>query len=159
MVEILIDVVLALVFIVVGFYITRALEKRHLPKIAVARQKAITGKWFGVYRQEDNDNREGCELSIKMYLKAGSRSIIGTMTVSEDTEYEFNIEGSFYHNKYLRLNYTASGKTESAVDFGSMFLVLGDFPDKMSGKLAGYGSVSESLISGNLAIERYNNAN
>ena len=157
--EIFIDVVSALIFIVVGFYITRYLEKRHLPKIAIARQKAITGKWHGVYRQEPNDNREGCELSINLDLNAGPRSIIGTMSVSEDVLYEFNIEGSFYHNKYLRINYTASGKTESAVDFGSIFLVLGDFPNKMSGKLAGYGSVSEALITGGLTIEKNNNAN
>lgn len=81
------------------------------------------------------------------------------MIVSENMEYEFDLEGAFYHNKYLRLHYTASGKTESAVDFGSIFLVLGDFPNKISGKLAGYGSISEALISGSLSFEKQNNTN
>jgi len=157
--DILIDIVFAFVFIIVGFYVTRALEKRHLPKITTARQKAITGEWNGIYKQENNDNREGCELSIKMNLSAGSRLVVGVMTVSEETKFEFNIDGSFYHNKYLRLNYTASGETESAVDFGSIFLVLGDFPNKMSGRLAGYGSVSESLISGVITMEKNNDEN
>jgi len=157
--EILVDFVFAFAFIFIGYYVTRALEKRQLPKIETARQKAISGKWSGIYKQEANEKRDGCELSIDMDLKAGPRKIVGTMIVSEDMEYEFDIEGAFYHNKYLRLHYTASGKTESAVDFGSMFLVLGDFPNKMSGKLAGYGSVSETLITGNLMIEKHNNAN
>lgn len=152
--EFLINIVVAFAFIFIGFYVTRALEKRHLPKIALARRKAISGKWFGVYHQDSNKNRDGHDLAITLEIEAGARLIVGRMTVEEDAIYEFSVEGSFYHNKYLRLNYTASGNTESAVDFGSMFLVLGDFPNKIAGKLAGYGSVSEALISGTLVLEK-----
>jgi hypothetical protein len=154
-----IDIVFAFVFIVVGFYITRALEKRHLPKITASRKKAISGEWAGVFRQDQNENREEKEFPIKLTLIAGTRSITGIMVVDENATFEFRVDGTFYHNKYLRLNYTASGVTEAAVDFGSIFLVLGDYPDRMTGKLAGYGSISESLISGPLTLEKHTNAN
>jgi hypothetical protein len=159
----LIEIIFALALTVAGsfwgFYLNRYLEKRHLPKITAARQKAISGEWIGIYAQDENDNRERKDLSIVLRLDAGPRLVNGLMIVSEETKFQFHIEGSFYHNKYLRLNYIASGDTEYAIDFGSIFLVLGDYPNKMTGKLAGYGSISEALISGSISLEKNITAN
>jgi len=137
-----------------GFYLNRALEKRYLPKITSARQKAISGVWEGTYKQEDSEKRDEQNISFKLTLNAGSRTVTGLMSVVDTTNFEFHVEGSFYHNKYLRLNYTASGITEDAIDFGSIFLILGDYPNKMAGKLVGYGSISETLISGIIELNK-----
>ncbi len=138
-----------------GFYLNRFLERKSLPKITLARRKAISGKWIGKYAQDDNINRERKDLSIELELNAGSREIKGKMIVEEERlKFEFSILGSFHHNKYLSLNYTASEETAGAIDFGSIFLSLGDFPDKMTGKVAGYGSISEALISGDIHVEK-----
>ena len=157
-IEIIFAIVLTMVGSIWGFYINGALEKRRLPKITSARQKAISGTWVGTYKQAESKNREKQDISIKLTLNAGSRLVTGIMLVTDTAEFQFHIEGSFYHNKYLRLNYTASGVTEDAIDFGSVFLVLGDYPNKMAGKLAGYGSISESLISGSIELNKHNNA-
>lgn len=156
MVEIFIDIGFAFVFLFIGYYLTRALDKHHLPRIEVARQELITGKWSGVYSQEANKNKEGCELPIFMELKAGPKLITGTMIVSDRKEYEFNVEGIFYYQRYLRLNYSAAGKSKTAIDLGVLFLELDDaIEEKIIGKLAGYGSDSKTLISGSLSINKY----
>ncbi len=152
--QIIFAIVMAIIGSFMGFYITRFLEKRHLPKITKARQKAINGKWEGTYKQDANKHREEKALKIEFILEALPRKIIGKMIVEDEKKYTFSIEGPFYHNKYLRLNYTASNETEFAIDFGSIFLVLGDYPDTMDGKIAGYGSMSRALISGNVSIKK-----
>ena len=119
-----------------------------MPKITTARQKALTGTWSGKCIQDQSTKRESQELTFKLELNAGRRRISGILYVEDTNDFQFSIEGAFYHNKYLRLNYTAHGATEDAIDFGSIFLVLGDFPNKMNGKLVGYGSISEAIISG-----------
>lgn len=155
-IEILFALTITIVGSFWGFYLNRFLEKRHLPKITAARQKALSGEWKGIYTQERNESREKRDFSIVLSLDAGPRLVTGVMHVVEENEFQFHTEGSFYHNKYLRLSYTASGDTENAIDFGSIFLVLGDYPNKMSGKLAGYGSISENLISGSIVLEKHN---
>lgn len=137
-----------------GYYLHRALEKRQLPRISDARRKSITGNWAGVYYQDANEKRDAQEIRVSLELTAGSRLVTGMMRISDAADFQFHVEGAFYHDRYLRLNYTASGATEHAIDFGAIFLVLGDLPDKMSGKVAGYGSISESLISGVVDLKK-----
>ncbi len=153
-IEIVFAVTLTLVGSITGFYINRGLENLHLPKIGRKRRQAISGDWEGVYHQAANEKREAQEIAFRLSLKAGSRAIKGRLDVRDTTDYEFGIEGAFYHERYLRLNYTAVGSSAHAIDFGSMFLVLADYPDHMSGLLAGYGSLSEGLINGTVELKR-----
>lgn len=137
-----------------GFFVSFWLEKQRLPRITSARREAITGTWEGVFEQEKNERREPQKIAIKLQLKAGSRSVTGVMSVKDNAVFRFDVDGAFYHNRYLRLNYIACGETENAIDFGAVFLILGDFPNKMVGKLAGYGSISETLIAGVVALKK-----
>ncbi|MEJ2453645.1 MAG: hypothetical protein P8103_05755 [Candidatus Thiodiazotropha sp.] len=153
-IEIAFAVTLTLVGSIAGFYINRGLENLHLPKIGRTRRQAISGDWEGVYHQQANEKREAQEIVFRLSLKAGSRAIKGRLEIRDNTDYEFDIEGAFYHERYLRLNYTAAGSSAASIDFGAMFLVLADRPDTMSGLLAGYGSLSEGLINGTVDLRR-----
>jgi hypothetical protein len=143
---------LTLVGSIAGFYINRGLEKLHLPKIG--RRDAISGEWEGIYHQEANEKREAQDIALRLSLKAGSRAIKGSLDIRDEEDFEFDIEGAFYHERYLRLNYTTTGSSATTIDFGAMFLVLADRPDSMSGRLAGYGSQSSGLISGTVELRR-----
>jgi len=76
------------------------------------------------------------------------------MQMTDDEDFEFLIEGAFYHDKYLRLNYTATGCSCHAIDFGTLFLVVDAYPKKMLGELSGYGSITDGLISGKIQVNR-----
>ncbi len=66
----------------------------------------------------------------------------------------FKFKDLFYYNRYLRLTYTTTDETEDTIDFGSVFLILGDVPTSMVGKIVGYGSISQTLISGTMQLEK-----
>lgn len=152
--DLAINVIIAFAFVFIGYYVTRALDRRHLPKIEAARQEAITGTWKGVSRQDKNKNREACEFPVELVLKAGPRLVTGTMVVTDGMRYEFDVEGTFEYHKYLKLSYAAAGKTASAFDFGTLFLELDDCAAEISGSYAGYGSASKFLVSGQLSLQR-----
>ncbi len=137
-----------------GYYLTRTLDKRSLPKIEASRRRAMEGHWVGEFHQQASLNRPATTINIHLEIQAGRRQVTGKMWVEDNSKFEFKIQGAFYHNRYLRLNYTAFGESESAIDFGSLFLILGDFPKKMHGNLAGYGSLSETLIAGTLELTK-----
>jgi len=135
-----------------GYFLNRILDQKSLPKIEASRRRSLRGCWHGVYKQDYNHKRPSVEIPIEIELKVGPRKVTGVMFVSDTSRFEFNLEGAFYHNKYLRLSYTAHGETEDVIDFGALFLVLGDIPNKMAGNVAGYGSMTEGLISGTVSL-------
>lgn len=136
-----------------GFYLNNILEKRYLPKIEKVIQEAISGTWNGIFHQDKNENRPEQEIPIIFKFKATPRMIKGTMLVEDINKYNFKVEGAYYRGIYLRLTYTG----EKAIDFGSIFLFLAPRLDEMQGKIAGYGSISKTLISGNVQLEKVQN--
>ena len=152
--EIILSIVSTIVGIIGGGYFSRFLEMSYLPKITAARRIALSGKWKGMYLQEKNEKRAKQNIPVEVTLNAGSRRVTGIMQLKDGSDFQFDVEGSFSHDMYLRLNYSASGATKDAIDFGVIFIKLGQFPNKMTGKLAGSGSISETLISGSVELTK-----
>lgn len=142
-----------------GVYFQRVIERQSLPFIDYSRRKALNGEWSGVFQQQQNTRREALSLQVRITLKSSSRSVKGTMIVSDTSEFEFGLEGAFIHARFLRLNYSSIGKSSEAIDFGTLLLMLADYPNKMSGSLCGYGSISEQIVNGSIILNKDNHIN
>ncbi len=146
---------LAVATLFAGYYLNRHLDERSLPKISRARRKSLSGTWQGIYRQDSSNGRAALELALSVTLTAGRRTVHGAMEVMDaGVTFEFRVAGSFHHDEYLRLTYDAVGKTEHAKDFGVVFLRLNGLANGLAGRIAGYGSVSEALISGTVELRK-----
>lgn len=76
------------------------------------------------------------------------------MLVRDKQDFTFSIDGAFYHDRFVRLNYTPSEASSDWIDFGACLMVLGDLPDTMDGSLTGWGSISRTFISGDLELRK-----
>ena len=141
----------------IGFILHTSLDRRHLPFVEKGRRKAVTGEWEGELSQQDNENRTGVTIPIQLSFKANARSVTGTMTIRErepEGIYTFDVTGSFHFDKYLRFEYGTSGSKDTTIDFGNMFMMLNNTSTEMTGKMVGFGSISNTLIASDIKLEK-----
>jgi hypothetical protein len=80
--------------------------------------------------------------------KAWSRVDIDGQQISVD----FDLVGGFFHDRFLKLNYR--NLNPANIQFGAIILELASDPKKMNGVYAGYGSISDGLVSGTVELAR-----
>lgn len=152
----LFDILLGVILIFAGYFVNAWLDLRSLPKISAARREALNGNWQGFFNQDTVNNHPAKKIPIKVRIAAGRRVVKGEMRVTDSNmEFEFRFKGSFHGDEYLRLDYDATGKTQHAKDFGVVFMRLNDLANGLNGKINGYGSIAETLISGSVSLEKY----
>lgn len=155
LIEILISLAFTGIGIIGGYAFQRIADRRQYLAIATPRQRKLTATWTGTVQQVATDDRAAVELPITLELQAGSRTIRGSAKIEDEGRlFEFDVDGAFLSGSYLRLNYSAEKSPSAALDFGVLFLRVGDIPETMTGRLVGYGSITNSLINGTVEVKR-----
>jgi hypothetical protein len=161
LVEILSFLGTAVVSTIVGIYVTRLHNTIKIPFLTSERKRSLRGCWHGIYKQDENSKRKATDLELELHLEPKLKIIQGKMIVKEinrktssfDNTYRFEVIGYFLHDRFLQLNYKCCGKSSKAIDIGSLFLKVSDSGGEMHGRLAGWGSISEDVISGTITLE------
>jgi len=145
----------AIIGTVIGIILQKLIDRIQYPIIKDKRKRALNGKWKGCIFQRENKKRKEQSIQLILDIKAQRRLVKCKMSVvDENDEFEFEVSGGFFHDRYLRLEYETCGKSDACIDFGSIFLELDDRPDKMVGKIIGYGSLSRDMIDGDIEIKK-----
>jgi hypothetical protein len=161
LIEILSFLGTAVVSTIIGIYVTRLHNTIKIPFLTNERKRSLRGHWHGIYKQDANSKRTATDLQIELSLEPKLKLIQGKMIVKElskktnnyDNIYRFEVAGYFLHDRFLQLTYKCCGKSSKAVDIGSLFLKVSDSGGEMHGRLAGWGSISEDVISGTVTLE------
>ena len=133
-------------------------DRRQLPKIPQDRQDALNGKWKGIGLERQGPKGEPFEFDVEFLLQASDRTVSGKGLVQfavpdeEPFHAEFAVEGKFLQNRFVQLNYW--DLNGSAIQFGGLVVQLSDDGKKLTGHLAGYGSISAKPVTAELRFTK-----
>ena len=129
---------------------------------ADSRQPKLVGRWSGTFEQPDYP---GGPLSVaaRVEFDRGSGALKGNARVKatllathrsgpRDVIITFDLSGGFQHSDLIKLEYRSADP--GIVQFGSMMLELNPEGTRLDGRFVGYGSISESIISGIVALTK-----
>lgn len=127
-----------------------------------ARQMAMLRRWEGVIDQPDY---QGGPISSKavITLTSDGKRVIGDGIIDVDltsthrggprtVQMALRFAGSFFHADFIVMEYRPSDGT--SLQFGTMLLHLNAEATELSGRFVGFGSISESIISGAISLRR-----
>ena len=144
---------------VLGLLLAKLTDALELPLIAKKRRRALTGTWIGTIHQHANKNRPQVDVPVVCWIEPGYRRVRGTlMALDGDKKFYFSMEGALQHDRFLQLQYSAAGPISDAIDFGVCFLALRDYPDTIDGLYTGWGSISQSFITGVILLNKKTSA-
>lgn len=122
--------------------------------LAMSRRRAVAGEWRGMVRQANDENTE---YNIGLVLEVGRKVISGTMSFHKGDSgvfkpCDFTVEGGFYHDQFLRLNYVP--RDSNTIQFGSIVLCMAHNGKEMDGYLVGFGKTSGSIVSAAVTLAK-----
>lgn len=121
----------------------------------------LNGIWGGTACQYQVPNCMSLPLNFPVLLEfsAGRKRISGVLTIGVELSLpydsynaEFDCTGGFYYGSFLQLNYMARDK--STMQFGSVILKLSGCGNILEGRFAGYGKITEDIVSGTVRLKR-----
>lgn len=136
----------------VTFFVTKLYEQRHLLAISSDRKKSLVGRWKGKVCQPNIS-----EYDIELTLSVTKHKVSGEARL-EHLEGEatrivkLSLDGGFLYEKFLKLDY--KNTDSSNIQFGSITLEVSSNSKRMQGKFSGYGSTTESVVGGDMSLEK-----
>jgi len=121
------------------------------------RRLALVGRWRGVVHQDRGPWGKSIEYSLTMNIHGKFGELVGDMSASfksgdEAFEYDFNLKGSVFHDRLLRIDYI--DKVQSSIHFGVMMFMLDGFGRSLKGHFVAYGVQTEEIITGVVSLEK-----
>lgn len=118
------------------------------------RKKRLEGKWTGIYTGLPGDKVNTTESTFELTFRVGRRKIIGKGVVRgekfNDSNNRLYFEGGFRNDRFLILNYD----NHEVLQFGTMIFELKPTNDKLAGKLVGFGHHSETIVLGDIILQK-----
>jgi hypothetical protein len=121
-------------------------------------RRDVRGLWRGNLQQHDVDPADDLivktvEMRFTPYLWTlkGTAYLSGT-SKGADFNVDLNLRGGFLDGRFLKVEYTHADRTH--VQFGSIVLVLSDNGKTLTGRYAGYGSLTGKIVSGIISLTR-----
>lgn len=136
---------------ILTYFITKAYERRFLEPIGRNRGEALNGNWQGTIVQStliaDVDIRlhaKNKEIVGEAHLRVQFDGVAHAITLA--------VTGGFLYDKFLKLDYKNTNR--GTIQFGTMVLELAPHPSTMEGQYVGYGSLTESIVSGQILLTK-----
>lgn len=147
----------AIVTSILTLFLKQYIDNRTKLRIPAGRRRAITGHWEGMAHQEPGPNGQPIDFAVTVELTAGRKTISGRLTIrfeldGKREQARFNVTGGFFHGYFLQLNYTP--RDEATIQFGSVILELDAAGKRLKGRFAGYGKITQTVVSGTAELEK-----
>jgi hypothetical protein len=129
----------------------RIYDTRVLHSVSRDRRSVLNGRWLGQIYQERGP--EGKEISLRLSIdfivsrkKVSGNGVVWVVVDGKETEERFLLEGGFLHDQFLQLSYR--NVRGFVLQFGAVTFRLSSSGESLKGKYAGYGSLTEGVVSG-----------
>ena len=121
--------------------------------ISGQRRKQLEGSWQGTTSQKRGPEGDPIEVELFLEIKLSWRRIKTEALVrGGGTEIKTVGSGGFLWGDYFQVNYR--GSNAAIINFGTLILRLHSHGRGLSGRLLGYGSESEDLVYGKVALRK-----
>jgi hypothetical protein len=118
-----------------------------------SRRDALKGTWIGRTDQERGPDGNPLSVTIVTSFTPNRRFISMTGTVEYNNRtMRMRAKGFLISDNYLRVEYTSVER--EVQNFGVMFLQLSADAKRLRGRMVGYGSASEAIVSGATQLEK-----
>ena len=137
----------------ITFFVTKAYEQRYLLPIGSERKKSLIGYWKGKVTQPGIG-----EYEIDMSISITKHKVLAVAKIQHIQDgnsqiIPLTLEGGFLYEKFLKMDYKNDDKAN--IQFGSITLDVSPNSKRMKGKFSGYGSISESVVGGDIFLEKH----
>jgi hypothetical protein len=142
----------AIVSPVTAYFVKSLFETRNWTKLR-GRRKAVIGIWDGTISQETVGTP--MLINIRMQFTAGGRKVKGNCQLTSPVNNRYmklDFIGGFYHADFMKFDYL--NHDNSVVQFGSAVLFLSPDGRNLTGRFAGYGSTTNSIVSGEVDLNK-----
>jgi hypothetical protein len=145
--------ILGVFVIFLGYILLGNVTTKKRPKIPSNRRKAIHGTWTGKIKQmvpaqpgTVPAQPQYEELNVTFDFAVDTREIKGSYKYLDSHNFseEFDIDGEFFNDQFLSLNY--SPKNQQSYAHGCFFLQLDPQGVSLIGKGCGYGAAQSRMI-------------
>lgn len=133
--------------------------RKHLMRLVLSLQKgrAIAGQWRGTLSPHRPVEGLPAALPFDVALSVQSSRVTGTGRLTDPayrplvgTDYRLN--GVVHYSRFLQLDYVSA--MPGRIQFGSVVLEIDNTGDRMAGKLAGFGAVSQAIVTADVELTK-----
>lgn len=121
---------------------------------ANSRITVMNGVWKGIVHQHIYVNDEPLDYPVEFKLKVSAKgNFNGTVTLFFPVgEFDFKLTGGFLYERFIQFSYY--GTDPGIIQFGAAVLELNASGKSMSGKWVGYGAQSQSIVDGEVLVNK-----
>lgn len=149
----LIGAAASLLTAIVTVALSRWLGDRDLKVLGGSTRSNVEGRWTGHFDQPTPAPGFPGHVDLKAEFQLKRKRVVGTVDFDiNGRHFKLDCKGGFYEDRILTLQYR---NTESDVrQHGIIMVQLSANGRSLTGKFTGYGSETESIVSGDAKLER-----